>query len=1390
MALDGGAVYTILGGRFNPSAFREYDAANKQAVASATAAEAQMANAAGRGAKAQEQMASATGRSARASEDAAKSHRRLGESLPLAAMNNWGKQSDQASKNLSKLGGVAAKAAGIGLLAVGAGAVYAAAKATTFNREMLKLQTQAGASAAEVEKLKGQVLGLAGQVPQGPQQLAEGLYHLQSAGFRGAQSMELLKAAAEGAALGNSNLESTTQAMISVIASQIGGVHGAADAMGQLNDIVGVGDVRMEDLAKAMGTSGLLPVAAHFGLQLKDVGAMIATTTDNATPAAVTLTRLRMAISLLGASSPKATKELATIGIGSKQLAEDMRKPDGGIVAIEDLNRHLKDSGKNATEQAQLVSKAFGGGRSSAGITLLLDEIGRLQSKYHQLGTEDGPKKLAESWAAFQKSQSASFGELKSAAEGFAITVGNVLLPSLTKLAHEGAKGLQQFVSSGEAAHLGTGLQHGFETLVGAAGDLAPILLSVAKGFISVGQAIGLGNSGELAALAAAFLAFRGVTFVAPMLAAIGAAMAEVGVAAATAPSIGAFAADIVAMAGPVGLIAGGLALAAGAFVAFKAGLFDSTSAAEKNAAALERDADAVKGLQSATEGAAKSSIAAQRADLARKEAGEHLKQVEHEIADGALKGAAAQDALKSAQLGVKEATLSASDAHRLRRTELDKETVSAEKAKDVATRRQAEIFKEIELTNKQLTAAKQTAAGRKEVGALEQKLAGQQKEYNERGREAAQVIAQINTAEVSRRRIEAGRSAITAKNAQGVEHLQNQLALANVPQKVITKYELDDQNAQAKLGNLLARLQGVPAAVVTRVLTNAPSASAAIAGFNAILHGVPAAKVIHILHNAHSSAEAMHQLTGAVNAVPASHHVQVNTNAGQAADEVRGITGAVLAIPSSKTIHITTITTGVKGGVQAGHASGRSTGSTETALVGEGGGPEFVIDSKTGAMTRVSEPTFMGLSPEDYVIPTEDRYRGRALGLMALLAREWGVPGFKGGKGKGKAKHHYTIPNAVPPLSLPLSEIEQKRDAVKSDEGTLQTKVKSEATKVASLEKSIRTSSRTKKPDRAKLNELHHELAKAKHAHTVDAAKLAKDKTDLQEWNRTLREAKAFDQQIKRTEKDAENARAQMKLAADHDDPTAYNTAKTRRLGALHQLQDLLKRASAVIAKLHPGSQGALDREGELLSAQEDLLSTEGEGLEPTRTKAQEEEERTGETEAERVEQAAIKKRIALAALTPDLADDKAAAQELVGFLERVLGETLAEPSVRGGDESVTAIAESLKNARSNLTSLTGGGGTNENADVQAQIEQQKARAEAAEATVRVQEGVISAFGGPGDIGAGGANARGAAAGVTQNIYTLHPADPATLTAIGAAATAGISYQGGRQATRINVGP
>ena len=126
----------------------------------------------------------------------------------------------KASSSMNGIG-IASLAVVGGVAAIGAASIKSA---SDFQASMTLVQTQAGASAAEVQKMTTAVLGLAPTVGIGPDQLSAGLYHVESAGIRGAKALNLLTIAAEGAKVGNADLESVTNALIAEVNSGVGGV--------------------------------------------------------------------------------------------------------------------------------------------------------------------------------------------------------------------------------------------------------------------------------------------------------------------------------------------------------------------------------------------------------------------------------------------------------------------------------------------------------------------------------------------------------------------------------------------------------------------------------------------------------------------------------------------------------------------------------------------------------------------------------------------------------------------------------------------------------------------------------------------------------------------------------------------------------------------------------------------------------------------------------------------------------------------------------------------------------------------------------------------------------------------------------------------------------------
>lgn len=128
-----------------------------------------------------------------------------------------------------------------------------------------------------------------------------------------------------------------------------------------------------------------------------------------------------------------------------------------------------------------------------------------------------------------------------------------------------------------------------------------------------------------------------------------------------------------------------------------------------------------------------------------------------------------------------------------------------------------------------------------------------------------------------------------------------------------------------------------------------------------------------------------------------------VLANTGSARGAIAQLRQEMAAI-TSKTVTITVRRVGDAVGGTA-RAAGRGAGGAETALVGEGGGPEYIVDTATGRSRRVDSAQVVDLKPTEYVIPTESRYRGRALGLIAQMAADMGLVGYAGGRESKKAR-------------------------------------------------------------------------------------------------------------------------------------------------------------------------------------------------------------------------------------------------------------------------------------------------------------------------------------------------------------------------------------------------
>ncbi|MHB1808276.1 MAG: phage tail tape measure protein [Solirubrobacteraceae bacterium] len=302
--------------------------------------------------------------------------------------------------------------------------VGAAIKAfASYEAGMERLRTQTGASQREVGLMTGAVEKMAIAIGNSPHSLSEALYHIESAGFRGKKALNALEIAAKGAQIGGAELTSTTTAMTAVMVAGFKGVNTLGKAMGELNATVGAGDMTFEDLNDALGT-GLLATIKTLGLQIKDMGAALAVLGDNNMRGSAAATRLRMGLMMLVHPSTTATKTMEALGLSQLQLANDLRKPDGLLVMLKDLKAHLH--GFTKSEQAYALAEIFGGGRNSAAMLTLINQMGRLETKYKAI--EKGGNKFNADWKATAKTLEHFLGVLRAIAEVALIKFGEAIV--------------------------------------------------------------------------------------------------------------------------------------------------------------------------------------------------------------------------------------------------------------------------------------------------------------------------------------------------------------------------------------------------------------------------------------------------------------------------------------------------------------------------------------------------------------------------------------------------------------------------------------------------------------------------------------------------------------------------------------------------------------------------------------------------------------------------------------------------------------------------------------------------------------------------------------------------------------------------------------------------
>jgi len=362
------------------------------------------------------------------------------------------------SSQLQALGGRLTTALTLPLAAIGGLSVRAASE---FDASMRNINSIVQMPAAQLQALAAEVLQFGEQTRSGANVAAQALYTVVSAGYQAEDAFVVMQASVATAEAGLSDLEVTTNALISALLSYQEPVSAASRYSDILTRTVAVGVGTMDELAGSI--ANVVPLAAGMGVSFEEVGGALAFMTQRGYSFSEASVALNMMLQSLLDPSEALDAALTEMGYSSGEALLQTQGLAGAVMAL--------------TEQA---------GYSNENLALMFGNVRGLRAVM-TLGAEGGEAFAAsmdEFTAAVQgateaarseqlQSFSAQMDTFRSRLEGAGIRIGEVLIPVLGQLL-DALTPVIDVITSAEPANLS--LIIGLLGIAAAAGPVISVL--------------------------------------------------------------------------------------------------------------------------------------------------------------------------------------------------------------------------------------------------------------------------------------------------------------------------------------------------------------------------------------------------------------------------------------------------------------------------------------------------------------------------------------------------------------------------------------------------------------------------------------------------------------------------------------------------------------------------------------------------------------------------------------------------------------------------------------------------------------------------------------------------------------------------------------------------
>lgn len=362
-------------------------------------------------------------------------------------------------------------AAAAGMLAIVGGAVLVGATsvqmAAQYQQAMNMVQALTGSSSDQMAQYDAALKNLAVDAGVAPTELAKGLYNVLSAGFSGAQAMQVLTLATEDAKIGMTDAKTTTNALTTVLKAFGVSAGDTTRVNGEMLETVTLGKMTMEQYAGAIGKAS--STSMQFHVSMENMNASIATLTANGIPSASqAVTDYNQTLSVMYGNIGTVTKSLHKNGIAfdetkfnAMSYADKIQYLNQALQVANEKHVHITGVTKQAAQAIQVISQ-----HSSE----FAHNLATLSDK------QSMAQKTQQAWAITQSGFNQTLSRAKAALDVMFITIGQALLPVLTKLMAQVAPLIAQFtqwlIKSGALQAIAHALASGLAFLITAIATL------------------------------------------------------------------------------------------------------------------------------------------------------------------------------------------------------------------------------------------------------------------------------------------------------------------------------------------------------------------------------------------------------------------------------------------------------------------------------------------------------------------------------------------------------------------------------------------------------------------------------------------------------------------------------------------------------------------------------------------------------------------------------------------------------------------------------------------------------------------------------------------------------------------------------------------------------